>query len=168
MPIFIRREDGPSYDAPHHTIRPLVRADFSECCAYCLFHELLAGGEDNFEIDHFRPRARTADPVERDGFLNLYYSCHTCNHYKSSSWPDGVLAEKGYRFVDSCKELFSDHFPAGEYSEARLRLNRPHLAELRSLLDEIAFLRLGTTLDWNRPSKEQILGLLPVALRREK
>ena len=149
MPIFKRRVSAPQRQTDYGKYRPLVREDFSECCAYCLLHELLSGGVDNYELDHFRPKSKPSAGMDLHNFYNLYYSCHACNHYKSDSWPDDALAQLGYRFVNTCEEDFSTHFraeqdgrwapltPAGEYTEARLRLNRTHLIEMRKLLNEI-------------------------------
>lgn len=171
MPVFTRRTEPPPKHNSYRKYRQYVREDFAECCAYCLLHEVLAGGEDNFELDHFRPKS---DPhgIAPDDFYNLYYSCHVCNHYKSDSWPSIDLAERGFRFVDPCSEDFGIHFqpddngiwkplsPAAEYTEARLRLNRRHLVEVRSLLNDIAILR-GILVDWTFPLKAQISMLLP-------
>jgi hypothetical protein len=143
-----------------------------ECCAYCLLHELLAGGEDNFELDHFQPHSAFGELSWPQDFYNLYYSCHVCNHYKANSWPKPELLREGYRFIDPCRDNFSDHYQAdqggkwvpvtraAEYTQARLRLNRSHLVEIRSLLMEIGILR-GFVLDWDLPLKEQIEALLP-------
>jgi hypothetical protein len=173
MPIFMRRPDYPIKKTDYRQYKPLVREDFCECCAYCLLNEFLAGGEDNFELDHFHPRSKPTEIDDVNDFYNLYYSCHVCNHYKAHFWPDDGLQKKGYRFVDPCRDEFSTHFraedtgrwapltPAGEYSEARLRLNRTHLVEVRMLLDEIARLRGKASIDWGCPTREQIADLLP-------
>ena len=124
--------------------RPYVRADFEERCAYCLIHEVLRGGLENFEIDHFKPRARFPD--ELGNFYNLYYSCHPCNFVKRDQWPPGDLIEGGIFFVDLFVDEAESHFSrdsdgrllgitaAGSYTIEKLRLNRPQLIELRNLL----------------------------------
>ena len=172
MPVFSRRSEPPSGQDNYQGYRQYVRGDFVECCAYCLLHELLAGGEDNFELDHFQPQSKYRDFSWPQDFYNLYYACHVCNHYKSNSWPKPALLREGYQFVDPCRDNFSDHFQAdgsghwapvtraAEYTEARLRLNRRHLVEIRSLLTEIGSLR-GIALDWNLPLKKQLEALLP-------
>lgn len=57
MAVFIRCQRAPKVKGDHTEFRPFVREDFSEGCAYCLLHELLAGGPRNFELDHFRPKS---------------------------------------------------------------------------------------------------------------
>ncbi|MFZ0771003.1 MAG: hypothetical protein WCA49_22865 [Candidatus Sulfotelmatobacter sp.] len=153
--------------------RAEVREDFCECCAYCLLPELLAGGQDNFELDHFHPKSRPARIRDVHDFYNLYYSCHICNHYKANSWPTAALEAIGCRFVDPCGEEFTQHFQperrgtwspltvAGQYAAERLRLNRLHLVQVRELLNEIAELRGQNYIDWNRPARDQISTLLP-------
>jgi hypothetical protein len=168
MPVFTRRQTAPAPKRNYATYRPFVREDFSECCAYCLLHEIVSSGEDNFELDHFRPKSNPLFASLINDFYNIYYSCHVCNHYKGNSWPDSDLEIAGYRFVDPCKERFSAHFKeepdgrwsaltkAGEYTEAKLRLNRKHLVEIRMLLRDIAQ-RLGEdAINWDSPSKGQI------------
>lgn len=90
MSVFSRRETAPP-PSDRSRYRSLVREDFSECCAYCLLHEFLAGGASNFEIDHFRPKSLFADLI--DDYFNLYYSCHVCNQYKGAAWPSEELAD---------------------------------------------------------------------------
>jgi len=152
--------------------REQVRKDFHECCAYCLLWEFVAGGRENFELDHFRPKSLPEFSVLENDFQNLYYSCHPCNHQKGDSWPVRSLAARGYRFFDPCEELFSQHFEshsdgrwiphsrAGEYTEKRLRLNRQHPVEMRRLLNEIATARSIKSVDWDVPSREAIRAIL--------
>lgn len=174
MAIFRRQARVPSVGGRGYArFRAQVRMDFAECCAYCLLHELLAGGHDNFELDHFRPKSLPQFTHLTDDFFNLFYSCHPCNKYKSSTWPSEDLHSQGYRFLDFTHDSFSDHFletakgrwlplskPA-RYSERRLRLNRPHLLDIRSLLQEIAELRDVPVVDWNRPCRDQLRALMP-------
>lgn len=170
MSVFTRRPMAPLVKGDYTQFRPFVREDFSECCAYCLLHELLAGGADNFELDHFRPQSLFASLV--NDFYNLFYACHVCNRHKSNSWPSAELAVAGYRFVDLCRENFSTHFielesgewkpltEAGFYTQARLGLNRRHLVRVRALLREIARLLGRESINWDQPSKDQIARLL--------
>ncbi len=165
MSVFSRRKTAPlPSDLPRY--RSLVRDDFSECCAYCLLHELLAGGASNFELDHFRPKSLFPDLI--DDYFNLYYSCHVCNQYKGATWPSAELAENGYGYLDFCRESFSTHFreeadgswvpltPLAEYTEARLRLNRPHLVEIRRLLRRLARLQDAPFISWESPIRSTV------------
>jgi hypothetical protein len=124
-----------------------MRADFRQCCAYCLMHELWAHGEENFQLDHFRPVSRFPG-LERE-FLNLYYACYPCNHIKRAQWPTPEQHSDGYGFVDFCRHDLDDHFEeapdgtwrpltrAGEFTLEALNLNRPHLVEIRLLLRQL-------------------------------
>jgi hypothetical protein len=112
-----------------------------------LLQELWAGGEENFELDHFRPRSLF--PERTGDFYNLYYACHPCNHLKADRWPPPALEATGVTFVDLCQDNFDDHFeppadgrwtpltPAAAYTIDTLRLNRSHLVTLRALLAEL-------------------------------
>ncbi len=109
MSVFTRRVPAPE-ETDYTKYRPLVREDFRECCAYCLLHEILAAGADNFELDHFHPKSIPEFAHRVNDFYNIYYSCHVCNHTKGRKWPDEKLISQGYRFVDLCAEDFSEHF----------------------------------------------------------
>jgi uncharacterized protein (TIGR02646 family) len=147
MARFVRTSPPPPVRGGYEAFRPYVRGDFEECCAYCLLSELFAGGEDNFEIDHFRPRKLFPDALH--DFYNLYYSCHPCNHIKHDKWPSKALHELGIGFVDLCQDDFSDQFEicsdgtwkpltqSAAYTIDSLRLNRRHLVRLRLLLAEL-------------------------------
>jgi len=172
LAVFRRRKLPQSYVSRYSEFRPLVRDDFQECCAYCLLHEDWAAGEENFELDHFRPKSlpQFADLVT--DFYNLYYACHPCNHFKGRTWPDPSLEANGYVFLDFCSEAFSSHFyenadgswmplsRSAEYTLARLRLNRKHLVQVRLLLRKIASERGVQAIDWNLPSKDQLREIL--------
>jgi len=178
MGIFARRNPPPRFSGDYRRYRPYVRADFRECCAYCLLHEMLAAGGDNFELDHFKPRSDPRFAGLAADYYNIYYACHVCNHYKGATWPSEELIASGYRFVDFCSDLFSEHFAeeitghwtplsqAGEYTAARLRLNRQHLVEVRALLREIASIRGQPTLDWDSPAGDQIARFLMLPINQ--
>ena len=133
----------------YESFRPYVREDFNRQCAYCLLAELLAGGEDNFELDHFYPKSLF--PQKLNDFYNIYYACHPCNHMKRAAWPPAALEARGIGFVDLCKHDFAVHFQAGtdglwkgstdsgRYTIDILRLNRRHLVTLRKLLAQLGF-----------------------------
>lgn len=164
MPHFLRRAPAPHVKGGYRSFRPFVREDFLRQCAFCLFSELLVGGEEGFELDHFRPRHLF--PELLNDFYNLYYSCHPCNHIKRDSWPPAALEEQGICFVDLCKEDFGSHFSVeadgrlnaltnpGNYTIDKLNLNRQHLVTLRGLLE-----RLGVHLHEGRIYEEKLIAL---------
>ena len=174
MPVFRRRGAAPEVGGRGYSrYREAVREDFAGCCSYCLLHELLAGGPENFEIDHHRPKSLDRFRHLLDDFFNLFYSCHPCNRIKSNHWPSQELLQKGFRFIDYSSESFSEHFietesgrwlplsRSGRYSERQLRLNRRHLLEIRALLRDIAALQGKDPIDWNYPCRDQLQVLLP-------
>jgi hypothetical protein len=144
MARFRRTKPRPNCSGEYSAIRPFVRKDFEYRCAYCLLEELYAGGEENYELDHFRPQSRF--PALRDDFYNMYYACHPCNHIKRDKWPSEELQNQGINLVDLCISDFDEHFQeradgawegntiSGRYTIDILRLNRPHLVELRQLI----------------------------------
>lgn len=142
MAHFVRTTPAPLVAGNYAGFRIHVRQDFRRCCAYCLLHEFWAGGERNFELDHFRPVSRSPE-LERD-FYNLYYACHVCNQLKHDHWPEFALEQQGTGFVNLCRDDFAQHYallddgrlealsPAADYTLWLLRLNSAHLVSLRS------------------------------------
>jgi len=140
------RSIAPVVVGGYRAFRTYVRKDFNHQCAYCLMSEFFAGGEENFELDHFRPKKRF--PNLLNDFYNLYYSCHPCNFTKLDHWPPAELESRGIGLVDLCKDEFGTHFSAqtngkwtgltksGDYTIELLRLNRKHLVKLRGWLTE--------------------------------
>lgn len=148
MAYFNRTRPVPNINgACYSKFRPSVRSDFREHCGYCLLPELLAAGEDAFELDHFRPRSRF--PTFETDFYNLYYACHPCNRIKHDKWPSEELQQRGIGIVDLCADDFETHFrlqpdgrwegltPSAVYTIDLLRLNRAHLVQVRLLIQAI-------------------------------
>ncbi len=143
MAHFLRTRPAPTVRGGYPAFRSFVRGDFRECCAYCLLPELLAAGEENFELDHFQPRSLFPDRTH--DFYNIYYSCHPCNHIKHDKWPSEELQAGGIGFVDLCLEDFAQHFEerddgtwvpltrSAAYTIKTLRLNRDHLVRIRRM-----------------------------------
>ena len=112
------------------------------------FLKTWAAGPENFELDHFRPKSLF--PHLLMSYYNLYWSCHVCNRLKTDRWPTRQLLEQGIGYVDLCASTFQEHFVvqkngkwrgktlSAKYTIDSLRLNRPHLVELRVLLRELA------------------------------
>ena len=146
MPHFVRTRPAPQVSGGYRYLRPYVREDFRRGCAYCLLLELLAAGEENFELDHFRPKSLF--PQLTNDFYNLYYTCHPCNRIKLDLWPPPELIARGIGFVDLCSDEFSVHFrqqpdgtwlgrtESGKYTIDKLRLNRKHLVAIRRILKQ--------------------------------
>lgn len=164
--IFSHRSPAPS-ENNYTKYRPYIREDFSECCAYCLMHETFARGQENFELDHFKPKSKPEFLGLVHEYSNIYYSCHVCNQNKWNHWPSKELSSKGYRFVDTCKENFSAHFKdkdgywepissAGEYTAEKIRLNSRHNIQIRQMIEEWLSLLGEPSIDWDKPLKSQV------------
>jgi hypothetical protein len=144
---FVRAETPPNFD-DYRKYRPFLRRDFRHLCAYCERSEAVLGGEESFEIDHFRPK-KFLDLITH--YPNLYYACGGCNRHKSGTWPSEGLLAKGFRFADPCQEdMYVEHLQestdgsleaqtaCGEYTRDQIRLNRSDLRHWRQLRREIA------------------------------
>jgi len=100
------------------------------------------GGEEFFEIDHFRPASKFRNQVTH--YPNLYYSCGKCNRHKGNTWPSDELISLGLRFADPCQEdMYVQHLQempdgtlqplttCGRYTGDHIRLNRRDLLNWR-------------------------------------
>jgi hypothetical protein len=125
--------------------RPFLRIDFRCYCAYCTGHEDEMGGEDQFEIDHYKPKGQFPSLI--CVYTNLYYSCRGCNKKgaKGEHWPSRKMIKAGYHFFDpiienpyikhmreSPKGVLKHKTRVGKYSIKILRLNRQGLVTLRN------------------------------------
>ena len=164
MPIFKHRIPKKIYK-DYSKYRKLIRVDFAKCCSYCLLPEIKAAGEENFEIDHRKPKSLF--PLEASTYTNLYYACHPCNHTKSNHWPPDTLLRKGVTYIDFCQESFSDNYSidtfgklhplnrSAKYTLMRIRLNRLHLLKIRKIIIA-ASIRKRTTVNWNKNLNSQL------------
>lgn len=146
MARFSRTYPAPIVKHPYRDFRPFVQADFRRCCSYCCLHEQWAAGEENFQIDHFRPKSKFPNLI--NDFYNLYWSCAVCNspYCKGDTWLTQEEMNKGVGFVDLCSDDFEDHYhlqPDGylvgltdsaRYTIEKIRLNRKHLVFLRAYI----------------------------------
>jgi HNH endonuclease len=145
---FIRNQSPPDLD-DYTKYRPFLRTDFRFVCAYCERSELFLGGQEFFEIDHFRPVHKF--PERKVRYSNLYYACAKCNRHKGTTWPSLGLAERGFRFADPCEEdMYVTHLEeepdgtlhartrAGDYTCEHIRLNRLALRAWRQERRRIA------------------------------
>lgn len=142
MAVFSHRVPAPV--GKYSSFRQKIREDFRECCAYCLLHEIMLGGEESFEQDHHRPQRDFKHLV--DEYKNMYWSCKVCNKNKSCHWPKPKLVKSGRIFIDTTVDDFATHFKelddgtwhpltkAAEYTLEKIRLNRKNLLIIRKAL----------------------------------
>lgn len=95
----------------YQTYKKYLIKDFHHRCGYCHDHDMFFGGQRNYQIDHFAPKARFEDLINK--YHNLVYSCPFCNRYKSNKWvgktPDeNIKDNKG--FIHPCNIDYEKHF----------------------------------------------------------
>jgi uncharacterized protein (TIGR02646 family) len=143
MAQFSRESQPFTFTSPRQ-YKPFLRSDFRTRCAYCERPEEYLGGEEAFEVEHFRPKSKF--PQLDCVYSNLYYACRGCNAHKSETWPSEELAAHGSRFADPCQEdPYKEHLaedadggvtgttPCGIYTTAHIRLHRESVKEWRRL-----------------------------------
>ena len=84
MALFERRENPPVTSNYRDHI-PLLRREFRGQCAYCERTEEYMGGDEAFEVDHFKPKSKFPELITT--YHNLYYVCRKCNGHKWETWP---------------------------------------------------------------------------------
>lgn len=114
--------------------RKLIQTRANFACEFCGVTEIDTGGK--LTIDHFQPISKGG----KDEPDNLLYCCNRCNLYKLSYFPE---SSQHPVLWNPRKSPFSNHFielddgtlhpltPTGEFTLARLRLNRAPLVAYR-------------------------------------
>src|SRR5262249_8578818 len=99
MALFVREAQPPVLKT-YRQFKPFLRVDFRRRCAYCERPEDYMGGDECFEVEHFRPKSKF--PELECVYSNLYYACRGCNSHKSETWPSVEQIFLGMRFADPC------------------------------------------------------------------
>ena len=137
MPEFIRKKRFHKYADTR--CKKFLSRDFMRQCAYCKIREGDLSGPDDFEKDHFLPKAKNGG----DEYDNLYYSCVSCNGKsgKSDTWSNTLL--------DPCKDdIWGTHIrilesyiceamtPRGDEYIKTFKLNRHAYVKRRRIIAE--------------------------------
>jgi hypothetical protein len=146
MALFARRENPPA-KSNYREYKPFLRRDFLARCAYCERTEEYLGGDEVFEVEHFKPKSKFTDLI--CAYHNLYYACGGCNGHKWETWPSEAQIARGQRFADPCLEDSYVHHlreledgdveeltECGVYSNSHIRLGRPELRRWRRLRNQ--------------------------------
>ncbi|HAF29961.1 MAG TPA: hypothetical protein DCG75_13045 [Bacteroidales bacterium] len=88
--------------ADYKSFKSYIVKDFNNRCGYCDSHDKFFGGYKNFQIDHFKPHSIPAFTSLKHDYLNLVYSCQSCNRAKSNKW------ESVNGFIDPCETTYDD------------------------------------------------------------
>lgn len=124
-----------SYYADYTVYRQEIREDSLGRCVYCDGHENEVGGQENMQLDHFRPRKHFAS-LHNDP-NNLVWSCAGCNRLKHDHWPalgtdETMIGEQG--FVDRFAESQWDYFRVLDNGELEsVKSPASYMIELLSL-----------------------------------
>ncbi|MCY7284470.1 MAG: HNH endonuclease [Cyanobacteria bacterium CAN_BIN43] len=118
-----------------------VRAQFSNCCAYCQTSEALI--VTTFEFEHILPRSAGGETV----LENLCLSCPSCNRHKASRQTAiDEVTQRSVSLFHPSHEQWDDHFawnedatqiigltPVGRATIAAPKMNRPQMIRVRRL-----------------------------------
>ncbi|MBM4031051.1 MAG: HNH endonuclease [Planctomycetes bacterium] len=140
--VVVRRHTpspGP-HDAGWQTFRACLRWEFSFTCVYCRLRESDFGywSHVHFSVDHLRPKEHFQH-LAKD-YDNCYYACSPCNSSKGDSYPSAEEEAAGFRFLDPCKDVVSEHFAMEEdtvVAVAGSRIAQYTLDEVRNINAEV-------------------------------
>jgi hypothetical protein len=113
----------------------IVRARAGFACEYCGVTETDCGGP--LTVDHHHPQSHGG----ANSLDNLVYCCWRCNLHKAAYWPSAPTEPSLWNPRDEPRDrlllLLADgrlfaRTPTGEFTLARLRLNRPALVAHRA------------------------------------
>lgn len=123
------------------TLQQKIRAQFSDCCAYCRTAEFLTA--TTFELEHIVPVSLGGKTIHE----NLCLACPTCNRSKAvrQAAIDPETNETVLLFSPQ-QQLWEDHFqwnvdstkivpltPTGRATCSALKMNRLQLVRVRKL-----------------------------------
>ncbi len=126
-----RRKLKPSSYSSYVRYKPALKQEFSSQCVYCRLPDGLKG-EDNFGVDHYRPKSKF--PELETVYTNLFYACNCCNRRKGTFWPTDEQRRAREFIPNPCDHLMFDHLryrsayvdprsAAGRLTERTLMLN---------------------------------------------
>lgn len=134
-----RRKFSPPTFSRYQNYKPLLQEEFYGQCVYCRLPDSLKG-DDSFGVDHYRPKKRF--PHLSTEYLNLFYSCNSCNTKKGQYWPTTKQLAAGQLIPNPCEYVMFDHIrykgaevaahsESGKWTVEMLDLNDPKLLEYR-------------------------------------
>ena len=118
----------------YQSYKSYLRTEFDATCVYCRMPDRLAD-INYYAVDHYRPKKKF--PALINEYLNLFYSCGTCNTRKSQFWPDKKQLVAGVFIPNPCEYRMNDHMrysadgsviarsTAGKWTIDLMRLNEP-------------------------------------------
>ncbi len=82
----------------------ILASDFNSRCGYTNCYDFWFGGQNNFQIDHFKPKSKY--PELETCYSNLVYTCSYVNRAKSDDDLD--------KYIDPVNEDYNTHFHRDE------------------------------------------------------
>lgn len=94
----------------HSEHKENLKIDFKGRCGYC--NSIDSWSITFFEIDHFVPQ-KILKTIPSTHYLNLVYSCRSCNNAKRAKWPtnnEKIHAANDCGFIDPCDDNYNNQF----------------------------------------------------------
>ena len=99
------RNFSPPHRKSYRSHKSVLRHEFNNTCVYCRLTDTLKG-DDNFGVDHYRPKSIFPDLISE--YSNLFYACNCCNRRKGNYWPDLQLGTQ-HVIPNPCDHVMFDH-----------------------------------------------------------
>ena len=138
-----------------------MQEEFDNKCVYCLFPDLL--NKESFCVEHYRPKNQFKEL--ETVYTNLFYSCHRCNCFKGTFWPNENQIDAKQFIPNPCDYVMFDHLryngveinehsEAGKFASERLHLNSPIAIKARKTILMISDAIKNSTHQENEKIKE--------------
>jgi hypothetical protein len=137
-----RRRLRPGQLGHYREYKPFLRTEFARKCVYCRMPDTMAGGADNYGVDHYKPKSLFRHLLVE--YTNLFYCCNKCNRRKGTYWP--TASKLNLHFVPNvCDHVMAKHMsfsrayvetttPAGKFTVDLLDLNDAERRAMRELI----------------------------------
>jgi hypothetical protein len=108
-----KRRKNPKTVKRHQEHKSDLKVDFRSYCGYCHCHDRYR--DAFFEVDHFIPQdfIKLSGKISLTDYVNLVYSCRSCNNAKRSKWPsqnETIFHFNDEGFIDPCDDDYSKQF----------------------------------------------------------
>lgn len=101
-----KRQPNPGPFRQYQTYKKYLRKEFGATCVYCRMPDRFSE-KNSFAVEHYKPKSRFPE-LEND-YANLFYSCQSCNTYKSNFWPSKNQLDVGEFIPNPCDHVMHDH-----------------------------------------------------------
>jgi len=149
-----KRTESPPDFSSYRDYKPYLKKEFENKCVYCrrCDNDYVFSDKGDFQVEHYRPKSLF--PHLLTEYSNLFYSCASCNRFKSNYWE-----ERPNHILNPCDDVMNQHLAfnlpyisakskSGELLIRQLKLNGEREQKYRDFTNKLIIeflLKLNTT-----------------------